>query len=68
MSEEQIRAALNDVTDPELGKSIVAARMLKNVSVSCGSAHVEIELPTPAYPEPERIGSAVRAAIGRSVD
>ena len=67
MSEEQIRAALNDVTDPELGKSIVAARMLKNVSVSGGSAHVEIELPTPAYPEPERIGSAVRAAIGRSV-
>lgn len=63
MSEEQIRAALNDVTDPELGKSIVTARMLKDVNVTNGAAHVRIGLPTPGYPEPERISAAVTAAI-----
>ena len=67
MSEDQVRAALNDVVDPELGKSIVAARMLKTGRIDGGTVHVEIGLPTPAYPDPERLGAAVEAAIGERV-
>ena len=63
MSEEQVRAALNEIVDPELGKSIVSSRMLKDITVGDGTARVEIGLPTPAYPGVERIGTAVREAI-----
>ena len=60
---EQLRAALADLRDPEIGRSLGDLDMLKGVAVEGTAARIEIELPTPAYPERERITSAVTARV-----
>jgi ATP-binding protein involved in chromosome partitioning len=62
-SPERIREAIGGLRDPEIGRSLVELDMLKAVSVQGGTAQVEIELPTPAYPDRERLTSAVTAAV-----
>ncbi|MFV0443700.1 MAG: P-loop NTPase [Planctomycetaceae bacterium] len=58
---EQIRANLADLPDPEIGQPLGQLDMLKTVSVEAGRAQVEVELPTPAYPNRERIAQAITA-------
>ncbi len=59
---DQIRAALAGVQDPEIGRRLDDLHMLGDVTVDDGTIKVGVELPTPAYPERERIGAALTAA------
>jgi ATP-binding protein involved in chromosome partitioning len=60
-SAEQLRTALSDLRDPEIGRSLADLDMLKSVAVAEGRGLVELELPTPAYPQRERLAQAVTA-------
>jgi ATP-binding protein involved in chromosome partitioning len=62
---EQLRAAIGDLPDPEIGRSLAALDMLKSVELREGRAQVEVELPTPAYPDRERISQAIGERIGQ---
>ena len=56
MTDVEVLKALDDVVDPEIGKPLAAIKMLKGATVADnGSVEVQIELPTPAYPDRERI-------------
>lgn len=48
--EEQVIAALDRVMDPELGRSIVAANMVKNLTIEGGHVRFTLELTSPACP------------------
>lgn len=64
MNESELRACVESVVDPELGRPLGELGMVKQVSVaSDGAAEIEIELPTPAYPGRERIEEAINSAI-----
>ncbi len=64
MTVESVRACLGAVTDPELGRSWDEARMIDNVELSgAGEVRVAIELPTPAYPDQERIAPLVQKTL-----
>lgn len=68
LTETEVLAALQDVPDPEIGRSLGALDMLRGVTVADGGrVQVRIELPTPAYPQRERITQAVRAALAQKV-
>jgi ATP-binding protein involved in chromosome partitioning len=60
---EAIRAAVSDIRDPEIGRTFGELDMLKSINAAEGAARIEIELPTPAYPERERIASAISSRI-----
>ncbi len=60
--EQQLTAAAGAITDPELGRTLADLKMVSGVNVADGTARIAIELPTPAYPQPERIRDAVVAA------
>jgi len=55
MSELDVRHQIEALIDPELSRSLGDLRMVKSVESIEGSLRVTIELPTTAYPEPERI-------------
>ncbi|QDU38506.1 Flagellum site-determining protein YlxH [Maioricimonas rarisocia] len=68
-SESAIREALASVNDPELGRSLDDLQMLPTVEVADGQIRITVDLPTPAYPQPERITDAIRQALtDRSLD
>jgi ATP-binding protein involved in chromosome partitioning len=50
LREEQILAALDTVMDPELGRSLVAANMIKDVHIHGGEVSFTLELTSPACP------------------
>ena len=58
-SPDELRTIIGNINDPELGKSFNQLNMLKDVSVDGSNVKVAIELPTPAYPEQERISQLV---------
>lgn len=63
-SEATIREALQSVRDPELGRSLLDLKMVTQIQVrSPQQVAITVELPTPAYPQPERIVSAVQTAV-----
>jgi ATP-binding protein involved in chromosome partitioning len=62
--EQGISKALGDVPEPEIGRTLGQLDMLKQVRFADdGTVHVEIELPTPAYPQRERITSAIEQSL-----
>ena len=62
--EQGISQALRDLPDPEIGRTLGQLEMLKQVRVGDdGTVHVQIELPTPAYPGRERITAAVQQKL-----
>jgi ATP-binding protein involved in chromosome partitioning len=64
MTDVEVLKALDEVVDPEIGKPLAAINMLKGATVADdGSVEVQIELPTPAYPDRERISESVRMAL-----
>jgi ATP-binding protein involved in chromosome partitioning len=64
LKETDFTKAVQDVVDPEIGRSLGRLEMLKQVRIGAdGTVHVEIELPTPAYPNRERITQAIEKAL-----
>lgn len=64
LTEAQVREALNQVVDPEIGRSLSELRMLQRVAVApSGAVSVTVDLPTPAYPARERITAAMQQAL-----
>lgn len=64
LTEAAIIACVGRVADPELGRSLGDARMVSSASIAPnGNINVGIELPTPAYPDRERITDAISAAV-----
>eukprot|EP00456_Euglypha_rotunda_P070101 TRINITY_DN619_c2_g1_i6.p1 TRINITY_DN619_c2_g1~~TRINITY_DN619_c2_g1_i6.p1 ORF type:complete len:357 (-),score=90.63 TRINITY_DN619_c2_g1_i6:716-1786(-) len=67
LTDSQITSCLQSLTDPELGRSFGELGMLSGVAVAPNNAiTVTIDLPTPAYPNRERIVEAVRSTISQS--
>lgn len=60
---QDIQSAIAQITDPEIGRSLGELRMIDAVTLQNGTAQITIELPTPAYPAPERIREAVAQAL-----
>lgn len=64
LNEGVVTAALKDVTDPELGKSLLDLKMIDQVRiVPPSTVNVSVVLPTHAYPRRERITTAIQAAV-----
>ena len=61
-SVDEIRNLVSQVIDPELGKSLSDLQMVGDVAVSADATTVTIELPTPAYPNSERLQTLVTEA------
>ena len=55
--------SVSAITDPEIGRSLGELKMVGGVRIDDGVVHVEIDLPTPAYPGRERIAQAVRSLL-----
>jgi len=64
LSDEEVLQAVGSVTDPEIGRTLGELRMVKAATKAAnGSVSVRIELPTPAYPDRDRLTKAIRAAL-----
>lgn len=63
--EASLRSAISSVPDPEIGRTLGDLEMVKGIAVSGEQSTVTIELPTPAYPDRERITKAVTAAAAK---
>jgi len=64
VTSEQVLESLRGIADPELGKSLGELKMLKGAELrDGGSVCVEVDLPTPAYPDRDRIGGAIRERL-----
>lgn len=62
--ESQVRDCLQNVNDPEIGRSLVQLDMVSAVQVGAGNAiTVTVQLPTTAYPRRERITQAIQATL-----
>ncbi|MBX3437142.1 MAG: Mrp/NBP35 family ATP-binding protein [Planctomycetaceae bacterium] len=66
VTRETIQQAAGAVIDPELGRSLAELQMIGEIDLSSDKAHIAIRLPTPAYPEVERLADAVRTAVSRA--
>lgn len=60
---EEVRAALRNVLDPEIGKPIEDVGMLKEVQVEGGTVRVYVLLTTAGCPLKDRINSDVTGAV-----
>ncbi len=68
LTESQVLDRLRGVRDPELGRPLGELEMLRGAAVGPNnSITVTIDLPTPAYPQRDRIADAIRATIAQSV-
>jgi ATP-binding protein involved in chromosome partitioning len=54
ITEAAVREALAKVIDPALGHDIVSYRVLNSVEVSGDDVLVKVDIPSPAYPPPQR--------------
>ena len=63
-----MRESLRSVNDPEIGRSLVELDMISAVETGPqNSLTVTVQLPTPAYPQRERIAQAVQAALAAKI-
>ncbi len=65
---EQIRSIVSQIPDPELERSFGDLRMLSDVVMDGTAIVVRIELPTPAYPAPERITQLIERQVTPLLD
>ncbi|MBI5759136.1 MAG: Mrp/NBP35 family ATP-binding protein [Planctomycetales bacterium] len=64
ITETQILDCLKDVRDPEIGRSLIDLKMVKQArSTADGGIDIEIDLPTHAYPRRERIAQSIEAVV-----
>jgi Mrp family chromosome partitioning ATPase len=62
-TEEEVLKALAGVKDPELGKDVVALRMVEGVKVQDGKVTFTLNLTTPACPLRTRLEESAKAAV-----
>lgn len=62
-SVDDIRALASQVIDPELGKTLADLQMITDVQVNDTAVVVQINLPTPLYPDPDRIKQLVTEKV-----
>lgn len=68
LTEAQVLERLHNVRDPEIGRSLGELKMLRSAAVSPDNAvTVTIDLPSPAYPDRDRITNAVRSTIAQNL-
>ncbi|MEZ6122877.1 MAG: Mrp/NBP35 family ATP-binding protein [Planctomycetaceae bacterium] len=67
-SVQDIRKVVSEISDPELGRSLQSLRMLQDVIQDGSTVRVSVVLPTPAYPQPERIRALIDAAVKPLLD
>lgn len=63
LTEQSVREAVSQVRDPEIGRSLGELTIVREVQISGTTAKIGIELPTPAYPDRERITVAVKQSV-----
>ena len=63
MNDSELKACLESVVDPELGRPLGELGMLRQATNIDGTPRVLIELPTPAYPGQDRFQGLVDDAI-----
>jgi ATP-binding protein involved in chromosome partitioning len=63
LTENDVLAALRTVIDPELGRDLVAAGMVKSTAIEGPRVQLVIELTTPACPQKDKIEADIRAAL-----
>src|SRR5205823_8599728 len=63
-TEQDVRQALRQVRDPEIGKPIEDLGMLRGITVEDGRVRVHVLLTIAGCPLKERIDADVRAAVG----
>ncbi len=62
-SAAEVESTLGAFVDPQFEKSLAQTKMLKSVAVEGSSATVQIELPTPAYPNQDQLKESIQAAV-----
>ena len=67
-TQEEVRQALRNVLDPEIGKPIEDVGMLKGIEVENGIVRVYVLLTIAGCPLKDRIDTDVRAAVGPILD
>jgi ATP-binding protein involved in chromosome partitioning len=63
MTDAEIRAKLLTLNDPELGLPFDRLGLIDSVQTTTDAVQVEVKLPTPAYPNRERIGELIGTAL-----
>lgn len=64
LTEQSVRAAVSQLRDPEIGRALGELSMVRSVQINGTSVDISIELPTPAYPGPDRLSTAISVAVG----
>ena len=68
MTDAELVEILGEIPDPELGQTLEQLGMLESATIDGdGRVRVVVQLPTPAYPDRQRIAEAVRAVVGDRV-
>ncbi len=62
----EIRSAVDALRDPELGRTFGELKTVRSVDETPAGVRVHLVLPTPAYPQPERLTALVTEAVGKS--
>lgn len=62
-AEEEVRGALRNVIDPEVGMNIVDLGLIYSVEISGGRLHIDLTMTTPACPMSEMILDHARQAL-----
>lgn len=65
VTEEQVRQALSQVRDPELGRDLVSLGMVRNIQIESGQVSFELVLTTPACPLREHLTEMARQAVAK---
>lgn len=65
---EDIRTIVSQIVDPELDRTFGDLRQVGDIRCDDSSVHVEIELPTPAYPNPDRLQALVESQLSNAID
>ncbi|APZ96682.1 Mrp/NBP35 family ATP-binding protein [Fuerstiella marisgermanici] len=66
-SVDEIRNLAGQAIDPEIGKSLSDLRMIGDVSAEGPNVEVVVELPTPAYPNPDRLKTLIEDQVAAAL-
>jgi len=64
---EEIRSVVSQIVDPELERTLGELRQIRDVRCDNDSVTVDIDLLTPAYPEPNRLRASIEERLSAGV-